>query len=203
MATAGAQQKLSVVFFSKEVREGQPQENEQETKKRYHDQVLRLQQNDQLLVRAVLEGGSEILVMNTASTQKAREWISAGDFKESKHFKVEVLPCTFRHNNGCATKENMERESLTFIRYNTHITKFNVREAPTLFRDHDEYLSKLSKTGNVICEGLFSDDDGGIMIMKGEVDPAVIMADPAVANGIIEPIIKKMWVAYGSPCKLG
>ncbi|MDH5476172.1 MAG: hypothetical protein OEX22_10810 [Cyclobacteriaceae bacterium] len=80
----------------------------------------------------------------------------------------------------------------TFIQYNTNITKFNVQQVPVLQHTHDNYLKKLKKTGSVLFEGYFDNDDGGIMIMEGKVADQVITLDPTIQSGFMNDIITEV-----------
>jgi len=95
-------------------------------------------------------------------------------------------------------QEPTQTTKYSFVRYIPNIAKFNVQDAPELFGKHDNYLKEIKKTGNVIAEGIFGDSEGGILIMKGELDAAVVERDPAVQDGLLQFDIKKLWIANGS-----
>jgi uncharacterized protein YciI len=67
-----------------------------------------------------------------------------------------------------------------------------------ILKKHDDYLSEIKKSGNIIAEGIFNDTDGGILIMKGDLDKKVIESDPAVQEGLLGIDIKKWYVAKGA-----
>jgi len=197
-----AQNKFIVVFLSANSGEDDwPHEKIVQLRHAHLDNILKLSREEKLLVAGTFEREGGMFIMNTASVSQARTWLARSPAIASGLFNIEVLPWTPRYGSVCITSENAEKIPLTFIRYNTHITKFNVRDSPDLFRRHDVYLREIEKTGNVLCEGVFDNDDGGIMIMTGEVDPVVITADPTVTNGIIEPIIKRIQVPEGAFCE--
>lgn len=91
----------------------------------------------------------------------------------------------------------------TFIRYIPTITKFNVQKSGETFKKHEDYLKQIARTGNVVAEGYFPNRDGGILIMKGEVDPALIEADPSMSDTVFSIEYKKLWVGKGSFCEEG
>ena len=191
-----AQNKLTVVFLSVGSNHGKWAQEKIVSLQRAHlDNILKLHREKKLLAAGTFEREGGILIMNTASVGQARTWLARDPAIAAGLFTTEILPWTPRYGTACLTKEDAELVLLTFVRYDTHITKFNVRDSPDLFRRHDVYLKEIEKTGNVVCEGVFDNDDGGIMIMTGEVDPAV-------TNGIIEPTIKKTRVPEGTFCKL-
>ena len=88
-----------------------------------------------------------------------------------------------------------------FIRYVPNIAKFNIQEAPQIFKKHDDYLKGIVKTGNVIAEGIFGDSEGGILVIRGDLQNEVIETDPAVREGLLEIEIKKLWIAKGAFCE--
>ncbi|MEL7005605.1 MAG: hypothetical protein AAFN93_23180 [Bacteroidota bacterium] len=154
-----------------------------------------------LSVAGPFEGGGGFFILNTSDTKKAKNWLASDPAIAAERFRIEILPWQPREGSVCIVDESVEMVSYTFVRYNTNITKFNVRVAPELFQQHEEYIKQIVKTGNVISEGVFANSDGGMMVLKGSVDPNVVMNDPTVANGIIEPIIKRVWVGKGSFCE--
>ena len=68
-------------------------------------------------------------------------------------------------------------------------------------KKHDEYLKTIEKSGNVIAEGIFGDREGGILIMKGDLQKEVIEFDPAVQEGLLELDFKQLYIARGSFCE--
>jgi len=88
-----------------------------------------------------------------------------------------------------------------FIRYVPNIAKFNIQNAPEIFKKHDDYLKGIIKTGNAVAEGTFGDMEGGILVMKGDLDNAVVELDPAVREGLLELEIQKLWIAKGGFCE--
>jgi len=59
-------------------------------------------------------------------------------------------------------------------------------------------VKDLVKTGNVVAEGTFGDSEGGILVIKGDLNKAVIESDPAVREGFLEVEFKKLYVARGA-----
>ncbi|MEM7108416.1 MAG: hypothetical protein AAF519_09335 [Bacteroidota bacterium] len=104
-------------------------------------------------------------------------------------YKTDVTFWTQRIGSPCALRKYQKNTELTFVKYSSHITKFNVQDLPQLFKLHDEHLDKINTTGNILLEGFLDNDDGGVLVMIGTVDEKVISIDPAVVNGILEPEI--------------
>lgn len=163
--------------------------------------IQRLAREGKLLAAGPFEKGGGIFILNTTSTAEARKWLETDPAIRAERYNLEILPWTPRKGSVCQTPKDAEMVMYTFVKYISHITKFNVRHAPQLFRMHDVYLKEVIETGNVVSEGLFDNNDGGTLIMKGAVEQEVIMADPAVKNGILEPEIKRLWIGKGSFCE--
>lgn len=162
--------------------------------------IKQLADEGKLLMSGPLEYGGSILILNTQSAKEAREWLKEDPAVWSGLYRIEILPWNARIGHFCHPDHAADYERYTFIRYNTFITKFNVRQAPVLFQQHDVHLKKLAGTGNVLLEGYFENSDGGIMIMQGHVEHEVLTADPSVKNGIIQPEVTHIWLKPGSIC---
>lgn len=196
------QTKFMFVFLNPNpAKEELPEEKVKSLQASHLANIKTLAQEGKLLVAGPFDGGGGIFIMNTRSVEEAKEWINTDPAIKANRYKIEILPWTPRRGSACLAKADAEFETYTFIRFNSYITKFNVRDAPELFRQHDVYLQEIEKTGNVISEGVFDNSDGTTLIMEGDVANAVIMNDPSVKNGIIIPEIKKIWVAKGSFCE--
>ncbi|MTI21489.1 hypothetical protein E1176_10710 [Fulvivirga sp. RKSG066] len=199
--TAWAQQ-YSYVFLNTNPDKEELPKNEVDSLQKYHlENIQKLASEDKLLVAGPFEGGGGIFIMNTNSTKEAKKWIATDPAIAANRYRIEVLPWTPRVGGACQIDSNAEFVTYTFVRYNTLITKFNVQQAPILFKQHDDYIDQIVAAGNVVSEGVFSNSDGGVLILNGEVEPQVIMNDPSVQNGIIVPEIKKIWVGKGSFCE--
>ena len=103
-----------------------------------------------------------------------------------KEYSLDIVFCELRMGNPCDLVDKVGNTSLTMVKYNSHITKFNVQDSPELFRMHDEHIKNIISAGNVVLEGVLDNDDGGFMLMIGNVEDQVLNLDPAVVNGIIE-----------------
>lgn len=165
------------------------------------DNIKRMTLENKLLLAGSLEGDGVIFVLNTQSAKEAREWLNKDPAVNAGRYYIEILPWNIRYGKLCQIDEEVQFATYTFIRYNTYITKFNVQQAPLLLRQHDVYLKQIIQTGNVLLEGFFDNSDGGIMIMSGEVEDDVLLQDPSVKNGLVQPDPKKIWVVKGSFCE--
>jgi uncharacterized protein YciI len=154
-----------------------------------------------LIVAGPFEGGGGIFIFKTGSVAKVKKWLENDPGIIAKRWNEEYLPVKFLFGNACAAKEPYEMVTYNFIRFTLNLTKFNVQHAPETLNKHDLYLKKLTETGNVVAIATFGKQEGGILIMKGELDMRVPEASPAVQEQLLQPSAKKLWIARGSFCE--
>lgn len=163
--------------------------------------IQRLAKEGKLLVAGPFDGGGGIFIFRGNSSDSVKQWMSADPGIKADRWKLEMFPYIPRVGSVCAIDENAEMVTYTFIRYISTITKFNVQKAGETFKKHDDYLKKIVKTGNVVTEGIFPNRDGGILVMKGDVDPTLVEADPSMSGTVFTVEFKKLWVGKGSFCE--
>lgn len=163
--------------------------------------IERLAKEEKLVAAGPFDGGGGIFIFKSNSTEQVKGWLQTDPGVQANRWRVEVLPY-FPHVGGaCAVTEPYEMVTYQFIRFIPNIAKFNIQDAPRTLRKHDDYLKEIIKTGNVVTEATFGDDEGGILVMKGDLDQTVIETDPAVREGLLQFEIKKLWIAKGGLCE--
>jgi uncharacterized protein YciI len=163
--------------------------------------INRLAEEGKLVAAGPFDGGGGLFVMKTSSVAEAQTWVDSDPGVKAKRWNVEILPFTPRQGGICKVSEPYEMVSYSFVRFNVVVSKFNATDFPQIVKKHDDYLKDLAKTGNIIGEGIFSERDGGILIMKGDVQKEVFENDPGVKEGLVELDIKKLYIARGSFCE--
>ena len=202
LADLHAQESYIWVFLNTNpLREELSEEETADIQRRHMENIMRLAKEDKLLVAGPFNGGGGIFVMNTADLDQAKEWVITDPAIRAGRFNIEMFTWTSRIGRACLADENASMAEHTFVRYVPHITKFNVQQSPRLYLEHDRYLEKNLERGNVLTEGIFDNNDGGIVIFDEEPDRSVIMEDPTVVEGIFIPEIRTIWLADGSFCK--
>ncbi len=161
----------------------------------------RLAKENKLLAAGPFDGGGGIFIMNSSSVDEVEEWISTDPGVKAKRWRIEILPFQPRHGGVCPVGENYEMTSYTFYRFDAVASKFAVARQSELIDAHDKFLQEIIKGGNVVSEAVFGPRDGGILILKGEVDTDLMNTDPAVEAGLVEVQRKNLYIAKGSFCE--
>src|SRR5258708_35480806 len=162
--------------------------------------IQRLAKEGKLLVAGPFEGGGGIFIFNSDSSDRVKEWLSTDPGVKAKRWNIEILPFRPRRGSVCAVAEPIEMVMYEFIRYTVRIAKYNAENAAEIVRKHDDYLRKIADAGNIVSEGLFG-EDGGILIMKGDLQKEWIEADPSILDGSYQIEFKKLYVAKGAFCE--
>lgn len=163
--------------------------------------INRLANEGKLLVAGPFNNGGGIFIFNSTSIAEVTEWLSTDPGVRANRWNIETLHYSPRHGGICVVDTSAQMVQYRFIRYTSNITKFNVQQGPKTFKAHDDYLKQIVATGNVITEGIFDNDDGGILIMQGELNKEVIQNDPAVKEQFLLVEFKDLWVGKGSFCE--
>jgi uncharacterized protein YciI len=163
--------------------------------------INRMAKEGKLVAAGPFDGGGGIFIFKSNSVEQVKEWLQTDPGVQANRWNVEILPYTPRVGSVCSVKEPYEMVSYNFVRFVPNVAKYNIGSLPDGFKKHDEYLKTLSNSGNIITEAIFGATDGGILVMKGELQKELIENDPAVKEGLLEPDFKKLWIAKGSFCE--
>lgn len=163
--------------------------------------INRLAKEGKLLAAGPFEGGGGIFVFKKASAEEIADWLKPDPGVQAKRWHIEQHNFTPRVNGICPVSEPYEMVMYSFVRFDAVVSKFNAGTYPEIIKKHDDYLKEIANTGNVVIEGIFGDNDGGILIMKGDVNRSVFELDPGVQEGLIDLTIKQLYIAKGSFCE--
>jgi uncharacterized protein YciI len=201
--SAGAQDRgYSIVFLNKKDNADQLEKNKLDSLMKGHmANMARLSKEGKLLAAGPFHGGGGLFIMNSIEKATIEEWISTDPGIIAKRWNIEILPYEPVSGGVCPVKEPYEMTNYSFVRYDVIVSKFNASTYPQILQRHDEYVKQLMATGNVVTRALFGKENGGILIMKGELDPRAIEADPGIMEGLIEVQLKKLYIARGSFCE--
>lgn len=163
--------------------------------------IKRLAGDGKLISAGPFEGGGGMFILNTTSVDTAKQWLSTDPGIARNRWNIEILPYKPRIGSPCTVSEPYEMVMYQFVRYKKPETPSPARSYAKKFYRHDKLLKQFAKSGNVVTEGIFGIYDGGIMVLKSEIEKETLEADPAVQEGLLELEIKQLWIAKGSFCE--
>jgi uncharacterized protein YciI len=159
--------------------------------------IQRMAKEGKLLVAGPFEGGGGIFIFNSPSVDEVKKWLDDDPGVKAHRWNIEVRPYRWSVGQPRLAPEPIAMTQYNFVRFIPKQTG-NSSDAPELFKKHDRYLKEIEEMGNVVAKGDFGDMEGGILVIKGDVDKTVIEADPAAQAGLFEIDIKKLFVARGA-----
>ena len=196
---ANAQYNHIFVFLHKRTDKSElPKEQLDKLMQGHMANINRLAKEGKLVAAGPFEGGGGIFIFNSNSIETVKEWLATDPGVKADRWRVEIQPFYVRIGEVALVKEPHEMVTYSFVRFTPNIAKFNIQELPEIFVKHDNYLKQLNRTGNVVGEGIFGDTEGGVLIMKGDVQSSVFEADPAVQEGLLQLDVKKLFIAKGA-----
>lgn len=161
--------------------------------------LLRSPKESKILERLI---NSSEVVLNIKLSDGSHAIILSGNptisEPEKSSYNLKVTPMIVAYDRICDLSNEVKG---VFVQQDTHITKFNVQQVPQLQRSNDEFIKRLKETGNVMFQSLFDNDDGGLILIVGELNNEVIYANPVVKSGFIIPEIKEALFRKGDRCK--
>jgi uncharacterized protein YciI len=163
--------------------------------------ITRLAKEGKILAAGPFDGGGGIFILNTTSAEEANGWLSTDPGVQAKRWNIELVPYIPRIGSVCKVSEPYEMVSYSFVRFNAVVSKFTAPTYPQIIKKHYDYIQSLSNTGNVVTSAIFGENEGGILIMKGEVTREIFESDPGVQEGLMDLEIKKLYIAKGSFCE--
>ena len=163
--------------------------------------INKLANEGKLLAAGPFDGGGGIFILNTISNDEANSWLSADPGVQAKRWNIELIPYLPRIGSVCKVSEPYEMINYTLIRFDAIVSKSTAPTFPQIIKKHNDYISDLAKTGNIITYALFGEHDGGVLVMKGDVTREVFESDPGVQEGLIELDIRKLYIAKGAFCE--
>lgn len=201
-SVAAAQDRFMFVFLYKRTDlPAMPKEEADKIMEGHMANIDRLAKEGKLLAAGPFEGGGGIFIFRSGSAAEVQDWLSTDPGVAAKRWNIEILPYQPVIGGVCAVGEPYEMVTYHFIHFRPNVMKFNVGDGDQTVKKQAEFIRTLAKTGNVITHGLFGGLDGGIVVMKGELQQEVILQDPTVTAGLYEPEFRKLWIAKGAFCE--
>lgn len=163
--------------------------------------INRLAKEGKLLAAGPFEGGGGLFILNTPSLEQAQEWVATDPAVQANRWNIEVLAYTPRIGSVCPVSEPYEMVTYTFVRFNAIVEKHTASTYPNLIRQHDDYVKRVASASQVVTEATFGPNEGGILVVKGELAPDSFAADPGVQQGLLDVQLKKLYIAKTSFCE--
>ncbi len=163
--------------------------------------INRLAKEGKLVSAGPFDGGGGIFIFKSNSIEQVREWLNTDPGVQAKRWNVEVLPYYPSVGSACLVSEPYQMVSYQFIRFVPNVTKYNINHSTEKLRKHYDYLESLRNSGKVISEAHFGENEGGILVIAGELSKEAIDNDPALIAGVFVAEIKKLWIAKGAFCE--
>jgi uncharacterized protein YciI len=199
---ATAQEKYTFVFLHHRTDlTPLPKEESDKLMEGHMANIQKMAKDGNLIAAGPLEGGGGIFIFKPSTPKEVEEWISPDPGIQQKRWNIEILKYEPLVGGVCIAKPPYEMTLYSFVTFKSKIYKFNVQEAGETVDKHNRFIKQLSAGGNVIAYGSFGGDDGGVLVMKGDVQQDVIMQDPAVTAALFEPEFKKLYIAKGAFCE--
>lgn len=163
--------------------------------------INRLAKEGKLLAAGPFDGGGGLFIFNTTSIDEAESWVNSDPAVQAQRWNIELLSYTPRIGSICPVSEPYEMVSYSFVRFNAIVEKFTASRYPMLIRQHDAYVKEVVNRNDIVTEAIFGPNEGGILIVKGELPSGIFSRDPAVQQGLLDVIEKKLYIAKTSFCE--
>jgi len=191
-----------IAFLDKNPTAGERSREESAKLLKAHLETLQaLQRAGKVVAVGRFEDGGAMLIFNCPTTDDVTSALDADPSILANQWKVEVRPLRSHFGKYCPASETGEPAKYFFARFDAVVSKFTASTYPEILARHDAYVRKIVDTGNVVVGGDFGSEEGGIVLMKGMVQPEIFEADPGVQEGLIELTIRDVHVARGTFCE--
>lgn len=164
--------------------------------------IGRLSESGVLANAGPFEGGGELMVLNTNTRNDTEALLNKDPAIQNGLLKMEILSMEFRQGGICSPEIPYEMQTFSFVRYSptNQIASYKANADFDMRSTHQNYIDYLSSTGNILVEGIFPGNDGGIIIYEGHSLDDKIEDDPAIKQGYLKAEIKTIWLNVGSFC---
>ena len=174
----------------------------QEIENEHLRNISRLADQGYLVNAGPFEGGGEILIFNTSSREETEKLLQKDPAIEKGLYKMEILNWSLRFGGICDPLVPYEMKTYSFIRFIpiNQIASFKTSVDLKMKTEHQKHLERLMLTGEVVVEGEFSGNEGGIMVYRENMLNSLVKEDPSVLNGYMRVEERIIWLNKGSFC---
>ena len=192
----------TIVFLNKKV---ESEKTDEETARKLMDghmaNIRKLGAEGKLLAAGPFDGGGGLFIFNTTSMEEAESWVNTDPAVQAKRWNVEILPYTPRIGSVCPVSGAVEMVSYTFVRFNAVVDKFTAGNYPNIIRQHEAFVKQATDPDQIVTEAIFGPNEGGILVLKGELPADAFINDPGVQQGLLDVQIKKLYIPKSSFCE--
>lgn len=163
--------------------------------------INRLAKEGKLWAAGPFDGGGGIFIFKSGSINQVNEWLSTDPGIQAERWDLEVFPYQPRIGSVCTVGEPYQMTDYSFVRFTVNLTKYSIGNVAEDWRLHNNYVKQLTPGLDVIAEGSLGEENGTILVLKGETPKEKLELDPAVQKGSLIVDIKKLHIAKGSFCE--
>jgi len=149
-----------------------------------------------------IEGDGELLILAVTGREEAVSWLE----KDPAFFlyNAEILSFQLRYGEICEPSIPYEMKPYSLVRYypTNQIASYKSNSDFHMQSTHDAHLKMLISSGQVLAEGIFGGNDGGLIIYKKDALNKTVQKDPAIAEGYLKTDQYTIWLNKGSFCTL-
>ena len=148
------------------------------------------------------EGGGEFMLLNTLTRNDTEALLNNDPAIQNGLLKMEILSMEFRKGGICSPEIPYEMKTFSFVRYSptNQIASYKTNADFEMKRTHQRHVDLLISSGDVLIEGIFPGNDGGIIVYKGSSLDDQIDEDPAIKQGYLKAETSIIWLNVGSFC---
>ena len=163
--------------------------------------IRRLFDEGKLLVAGPFDGGGGIFILNTTSSDEAERWLQTDPGVQANRWNIEILPYIPRKGSICPVSGPVQMVTYTFVRFTAVIQKYTAASYPIIIRQHEAFMNKVVDASDIVTEAIFGPNEGGILILKGDLPSDAFSDDPGVQQQLLDVQVKKLYVAKTSFCE--
>jgi uncharacterized protein YciI len=190
------------VFLNKKLDKAElPKEQVDKLMEGHMANIQRLAKENKLIAAGPFEGGGGIFIFRSDSKKQVEEWVSTDPAVQARRWDIEMFLYTPRKGSVCPASEPIEMTPYNFARYEINITKYSMATMSEAIKEHDLYVKQLATKTDIIAEGSFGADEGGILITRGDPQKELIEADPILQKEFMTVTFKELFIAKGAFCE--
>lgn len=163
--------------------------------------IRRLFEEGKLLVAGPFDGGGGIFIFNTDSAEQAEVWLQTDPAVQAGRWNIEILPYIPRKGSVCPVSGPVQMVTYTFVRFTAVVQKYTAATYPIIIRQHEAFMNRVVEQSDVVTEAIFGPNEGGILILKGDLPSDAFSDDPGVQQQLLDVQVKKLYVAKTSFCE--